>query len=90
MSTLESHAKAKSSANSGPHTGPGLPCSCAVALPTLHKQDPELALEVEAWLTGELTGYSSTDVFKAMRDVGAPATLSALNRHRRQICRCFS
>lgn len=90
MSTLESRAKAKSSANPGAHTGPGLPCSCAVALPILHERDPELALEVEAWLAGELTGYSATAVFEALRDVGAPASLSALNRHRRQICRCFS
>lgn len=90
MSTLASHAKAEASATPRPHSGPGLPCSCATALPILREKDAELADEVEAWFAGELAGYSATDVFKAMRDVGAPASLSAVNRHRRQICRCFS
>lgn len=92
MSTLASHVEAESSATRSPqrHRGPGLPCSCAAALPVLREKDPELADEVDAWLAGELAGYSAPDVFKAMRGVGAPASLSALQRHRRQICRCFS
>lgn len=70
---------------------PGRPCSFAQNLEALREDDPDLADDIDRWLSGDraFASYTYDAIHRAMIAAGHSPARSSVGHHFRKNCRCY-